>query len=210
MYAAGRASLAFLPSRWNVLTGTAFLFPKTTTASCSAYFNPEKNFITFPSCSALLWANTTLSLTHENTDSLHVNLPFLSYQPCWVESPGFCAGPTERLEKERAGCRAENRLCSLFFMLGRVKPVLPHRESQECEAGKDLVQAVPLCYGRFLSNLKNSSAKVPHISPWQLGPVFHLMLEALTWGYPVSSFARCSLFLTRKVACTDFWGLSAL
>lgn len=207
MYAAGRASLAFLPSRWNVLTGTAFLFPKTTTASCSAYFNPEKNFITFPSCSALLWANTTFSLMHENTDSLHVNLPFHSAQPYCVH-PGFCAGPTERLEKERAGCRAENRLCLPFFMLWRVKAVLPHRELQECKAGKGLVQAVPLCYGRFLSSLKNSSAKAPHISPWQLGPVFHVMLKALTWGYPVSRFARC--FLPRKVACTDFWGLSVL
>lgn len=45
MYAAGRASLAFLPSWWNVLTATAFLFPKTTTGSCSAYFNPKKTLL---------------------------------------------------------------------------------------------------------------------------------------------------------------------
>ena len=173
-------------------------------------FLKKKIFITFPSCSALLWENTiatTVSLTHEYAGSLHTNLPFLSTQPCWAESsicPGFGAGPSKKLEKQRAGCRAENRLCLSFFVLGRVKPVLPHKVSQECQAGQDLVQAVLLHHGRFLSCLKNSSAKTPHISPWELGPVFQAMLKALTWSYPVSRFARCFLFLPRQLPAQIF------
>lgn len=137
LYSAGRASLAFLPSRWNILTSTAFLFPKTTIGSCSAYFNPEKN----------AWSHIRLALHYyEGTPLLPQFLLSMNTQTHCIQislfsvfSPKFLHWVSRwehaRLENEREGCRAENRLCLPFFMLQRVKLVF----LMENKAVRDLV-----------------------------------------------------------------------
>lgn len=131
MYSAGRASLAFLPSRWNILTSTAFLFPKRTTGSCSAYFNPGKNFIHFRLVLHYYY-HCRHSLSHAWIHGLIAHKPPFSQRPALSVCTGFHTDSSKRLEKERAGCRAENRLCLPFFMLQGVKIVLPYRK-QGCE-----------------------------------------------------------------------------
>lgn len=130
LYFAGRASLAFLPSHWNILTSTAFLFPKTTTGSCSAYFNPEKKLhrISILLCITMREHHCCHSFSHA---WIHRLIAYKSpFSQC--PAPGFCTGfhtdSSKRLEKERAGCRAENRLCLPFFMLQRVKLVVFYRK----------------------------------------------------------------------------------
>lgn len=207
LYSAGKASLAFLPSRWNILTSTAFLFPKTTAGSCSPYFNPEKTLhpISVLLCITMREHHCCHCFPHT---WIHRLIPYKSPFPqCPAPTvyTGFHTDSSKRLENERADCRAENRLCLPFLMLQRAQLVVSYRK-QGCE-GSSLGW---LHYGTYLSSLKNSSAKIAHISLWELGLVFHDVLEALTWGYPLRKFARYFLFLLRKFDCTDVWGLSVL
>lgn len=129
LYSAGRASLAFLPSRWNILTSTAFLFPKTTTGSCSAYFNPEKKLhpISVLLCITMREHHCCHSFSHA---WIHRLIAYKS--PFSVSSPECLHWVSlwwewKKLER-RAGCRADTRLCLPFFMLQRVILVVSYRK----------------------------------------------------------------------------------
>lgn len=91
LYSAGRASLAFLPSRWNILTSTAFLFPKTTTGSCSAYFNPEKKTSSHFRLALHYYEGTPLLpqfLSCMNSQTHCIQISLFCVQP-WVFALGF-------------------------------------------------------------------------------------------------------------------------
>lgn len=205
LYSAGRAGLAFLPSGWNILTLTAFLFPKTTTGSCSAYFNPEKklHLISVWLCITMREHHCCHSFSHA---WIHRVIPYKSpFSQC--PAPNVCTGfhwfQQEAGEEEG---RLQNREQTLLAILHAAESQTSSFLQETRLWGSSVGW---LHYGTF-SSLKNSSAKIAHISLLELGPVFHDVLEALTWRCPLSRFARYFLFMPRKFACTDVWGLSVL
>lgn len=183
------------------MTATAFLFPKTTTDSCSAHFNPEKekkkqhktpqpsnkktpdkdpHHVSASLCITVGEHHCLCKFPHACMHSLTAyKSPFCSVQPCWAECgvcPGFCTGPSKSLVQNRLQSREQTVLAVPHARAASYQSFLAENH-RNVKLGRIWVRLSLFTLIHVCPVLKTPELRVDGISPRQLGKCFTLCLR---------------------------------